>query len=340
MRLMVAGLPILLNACSVQPLPQDYSGVDTYGIVRQVRCEMRSAIQDNLIQWLNGTNRPDLQQLARHFSLDPRHEVNFSEEMFPGDAMVVETPRGVVRRFRKAGVAYDFTFDITEQNSLDTSLGVLAILRHTLGTFGFGAGVSQTRENIRTFTIADTFEGLLSINRPADYCKRYIEVNRIRYPITGRIGLAELVHQYVANNLFSNLDGVNHQGAPSMGDTITFTTRLSGSAEPKFEFGHATRGVQIGNAGLSAIASRNDVHKLIVAIALPPPEEVPEKKQEDRRPPGRREPEHRAPEFESFVGPFTRIHGTPAQVTALQQVNQIILRFELGRSQRFFVALP
>ena len=57
-----------------------------------------------------------------------------------------------------------------------------------------------------------------------------------------------------------------------MGDTITFTTKLSGSATPKVVIAPVTSGLV--DASLAAALSRTDVHKLIVGMSVPTPNDV------------------------------------------------------------------
>ena len=124
--------------------------------------------------------------------------------------------------------------------------------------------------------------------------------------------LTEIVHTFAVLSLFSNLDGPGHKGPPTMGDTLNFTTKISGSLAPKVVLASAFRGAQIMDASLTASTSRTDLHKVIVALALPPP------KEQDAKP--------------ATTGTFITASGTGAEVLAAQTINQIIFRFELGRA--------
>ncbi len=46
------GVAFAVSGCAIHPLPEDVSGVPTYVIVRQIRCEARQAIIENAIGWL------------------------------------------------------------------------------------------------------------------------------------------------------------------------------------------------------------------------------------------------------------------------------------------------
>lgn len=321
--------------CAVHPLPQNYSGVDTADIVRHVRCEARSAVEDNIIQWLGNKdrlsgllNQHEPQRVAAEarivagLNVDPRVPINFSENDYPDehfDPDVVRsgeqkkwTDRAIIKLFANSAVALDFTFDMAEIDNLDTTLDFLGILKHTALSAALNGGFDRTRENIRTFTVTDTISGLLNMKNPQAYCRQYASVNNLIYPVTGDIGIGEIVHTFAVLSLFSNLDGTGHKGPPTIGDTLNFTTKISGSLAPKVVLASAFRGAQLLDASLTASSSRTDLHKVIVALALPPP------KEQDTKP--------------ATTGTFVTASGTGAEVLAAQTINQIIFRFELGRA--------
>lgn len=312
-RLMVLTLSFALGGCAIHPLPTDYAGVATTDIVRQVRCEARFAVANNIVQWLGGNNRSNVEkEIAKKFSVKPTEEVKWSTSDFPGFMEDTWSDRAIIEKFIKSAVAYDFAFDMAETNNLGATFDFLGILKHTTGSAALMAGADRKRQNIRTFTITDTFEGLLNIQNPAEYCKPYVAAKNIIYPVTGTIGLGEMVFTFANLTLFSNLGGVEHKGPPTMTDKLVFTTTLSGSLTPKIIFAQAFRGAQIADASLVVEASRSDTHQVIVALALPPP---PDAKIE-----------------QPSTGTFITSRGSQAEIIAAQAINQVIFRFELGRS--------
>ena len=46
-----------LAGCAIHPLPDDVTGVSTYNIVRQIRCEARQAVFEYAVQWLAGPKK-------------------------------------------------------------------------------------------------------------------------------------------------------------------------------------------------------------------------------------------------------------------------------------------
>ena len=266
--------------------------------------------------------------------------------------MFPEEDRSIIAKFQDSAVVYDFTFDMTEIDNLDATLDFLGVFRHTSFTSGLSGGLDRTREGISTFTIADTFSELLKMEHPGEeydldengqfqfddkgnkktklgYCSKYVKVSNFLYPVTGTIGIDKIVNNFVNLSLFSNLYGVaDAQGrvadkdktTPATGDTVIFTTKLSGALTPKFTFGPAFRGGQIADASLNASTSRMDVHKLIIALALPP-KDTPVVKSAT------------ADKNTVSSGSFITVNTTtPAEVVAAKKIDQIIFRFELGRA--------
>ena len=47
-----------LSGCAIHPLPEDVTGLDTYAIVMQIRCEAREAIAHEAIAYLSYSKAP------------------------------------------------------------------------------------------------------------------------------------------------------------------------------------------------------------------------------------------------------------------------------------------
>jgi hypothetical protein len=65
----------LLSGCSIHPLPEDFAGVDTYHIVRQIRCETRESVKSAIIVFVrnlaeNG-NDPIARKLLAQYEGNP-----------------------------------------------------------------------------------------------------------------------------------------------------------------------------------------------------------------------------------------------------------------------------
>ena len=75
--LMLLGWLLLVSGCAIHPLPEDVTGVDTYHIVRQIRCEAREAGRQALVRWLRRlTNSPDPRLAQQAGSLADLYESN------------------------------------------------------------------------------------------------------------------------------------------------------------------------------------------------------------------------------------------------------------------------
>ena len=57
-----------LAACAIHPVPEDVTGVSTYQIVRQIRCEARDVVKKTVIGYLKSlTHHPPSQRLGQEF---------------------------------------------------------------------------------------------------------------------------------------------------------------------------------------------------------------------------------------------------------------------------------
>jgi hypothetical protein len=256
---------LLIAGCAVRPLPEQVTGISTFNIVKQIRCETREAVFDTFIKAL--ADNPKVfgeaaQGIAEGFRGHPELMAQFKPTLFTGNA------RDLVNFFWNTGIAYNFTLDMTETNNLDTQIDIIRTLTGSTPSLGVSTGFDRTRENTRTFTITDDFKGLLTL-KPSTYCDEHIASgeNQI-YPMAGRIGIEPFIHEFVRIALFTNLDAGKDGGAPTMVDTLQFQTTLSGTAVPKIVFSPVGRGFQLADASLTAVVSRKDVHTLTMGLSV------------------------------------------------------------------------
>ncbi len=293
----------LVSGCSIHPLPDDVTGIPTDTIVRKTRCEARAAVKKSLVDWLLAYPEGSYQrQLGDGFSSGSRPLQTFDDALFHG------SERTIVRMFENSAIAYDFTLDITETNNLDATIDLLKPFHKGSSSAALNLGIDRTRQSIRVFTVSDTFVGLLKDIRE-DYCNIFDKAENQIYPIVGRIGIDEEVHIFIELSLFNHLGGAadKSKGPPTMADTLVFTTKLSGSAAPKLVFSPVGSVAHVADASLDAAASRTDVHKVIVGLALPPPAGDKSASKQKR-------------------GLFVTVEGTPAQQAAGDAIDQTYLR--------------
>jgi hypothetical protein len=91
--LFVAGLAasLVASGCSIHPLPEDVTGVSTYHIVRQIRCEARDTLRRIVIKYLHTLGDHGLslaEQLALQYETDPSSIRGFHYNLFKGPALV------------------------------------------------------------------------------------------------------------------------------------------------------------------------------------------------------------------------------------------------------------
>ncbi|MBI3760143.1 MAG: hypothetical protein HY269_10395 [Deltaproteobacteria bacterium] len=247
-------------------MPEDVTGVSTYHIVRQIRCETRETLRKTVITWLGRSDHPLPQRLSLQYQEDPALIRTFHYNLFKGPDLV--RVRAIAKLFYDTGIAYNFDFDIMENNNLGADIGFLKETPSSKFTLGIGASANRKRANHRVFTVADTFSYLLT-KVPEEYCNGYVVEANYIYPITGRIGADKVVHDFIELTLFGALRKEDHpDDPPTLTDTLTFTTAISASATPKIEFTPITEAFHLASASLTAVADRTDVHQVTIGLAI------------------------------------------------------------------------
>lgn len=249
----------LCTGCSVHPVQQDVTGLRTTDLVDYIRCETRLAVQDKAIGKLaeeDGTN-PLIGQLGairgKRWGAEVRNLLNARERIF-------------YDRYIETGIAYDFSFDITVDNTGSGMADPVRLI--TNGTVGLGLSASGDfkRENLRHFIVSETFEDLLQSSRldcSADY-----RSSNYAYPIAGSIGMFELISTFIDLNQLKSLTP-DKSTSKVFADTLTFTTTITGSVSPHVIVAPAgNRWGLPSPASVSAVGSRLDKHNLIVGLSL------------------------------------------------------------------------
>jgi hypothetical protein len=274
-RASAVGIAFMLAGCAIHPLPEDVSGVPTYVIVRQIRCEARDAVIQNAVGWLtdprnqaNGDVDPASYAIGLEFQNKSRPIQQFSPALFKGQV------HDIVAVFYNAGVAYTFDLDMSEFDNLDPQVDLLNPFSRGKFTMGIKGQFDRKRENERLFTVSDSFSGL--IHFPDNYCldpttqTNYVVPANYIYPITGQIGIKHMMQDFIELTLFGALGGPasNTKGPPTLADQLSFTTEISGTITPTITFTPLTHGFQVADASLSAAADRKDLHKVTVGLAI------------------------------------------------------------------------
>jgi hypothetical protein len=265
---------VWLTGCSIHPLPDDVTGVTTFNIVKQIRCEARQAVFDFAVDWLIGPKDPDpdARQIGLEFREGLRPISSFNYTLFRGDV------RKLVQLFFNTGVAYNFQLDMTETNNIDPTVDILTFSGKNQFSSPVNGVADRIRENTRTFTVTDTFSFLLRDipDQPGNnYCDGHIVGPNYIYPAVGKIGMDRMIRDFVNLTLFggltspaanaSNPTTANPKGPPTMVDQLKFTTTVSLGATPKVTFAPIRTFM---DASVALTATRQDIHTVTVGLAI------------------------------------------------------------------------
>jgi hypothetical protein len=286
-RLSVACAAVLLLAgCAIHPVPEDVTGVTTYEIARQIRCETREAAKDRVLTEIRTLamgspyQAPDkrAQELLARYDNNQEDISTFRPAMFSGPDYA--QVRNYLNTIYGTAVAYSFDLTMDETNNLNTTMDLLGPWFAKLSV-GVMADANRDRSNEELFTLTDTLGGLL-LNRSTQfgvpYCgdAQLAQPNYI-YPVAGQIGVAKTVKTFLELNTFTTLSssgdpksGNVAQTAPTYTEKLIFTTTIDASASPKITFSPVGKRFQFMDAALTGVAKRTDTHKVYVALAEQP----------------------------------------------------------------------
>lgn len=293
---------VFAGGCAIHPIPDNVTGVSTYDIVRNVRCEARDAIREKIILFLAQVEGdPAATKYADLLKNDRTLWVKFNDRWFSPPVTAV------LREFEGSAIAYNFALDMTEVNNFDPTIDLINPISHGTFTSSITGGVDRSRENIRSFTITDIWAALIKVDEL--YCQPFVHVNNYMYPITGKVGIDEMIDTFVVLSLFGNLaaPGAASGKPPTMADDITFTTMLSLGGTPKVVFTPFPKGLSVADTSLGVVLSRKDKHEVTVGLSLPVPSTSKSKPNEL----------------------VLTAAGGPAAQAAAQAVEQSIIRFQL-----------
>lgn len=310
--LVVAAL--FLSGCSIAPLPEDVTGYTAHRIVRKIRCETRRAVAHQLGQYLK-----DYGELRG----DPRATVigdNIiadQEDLRSVDLTFLDRHAKVLLTgYIDTAIAYNFSLTGLEDNNLggqsNTVNGILSGSRSLL----VAGNLDRSRQTVQTFTISDTFAGLLRKMDP-EYCKDQIGGPNYLYPITGEVGMRKLVNDFVNLVQFDQLvaDAKEKPGAPPTFTTnLTFKTAVGASANPIIAISPILGATRTGGT-FTGLFRRTDTHTLIVAFARPL-KSVSE-----------------ARAVRVFSGEIISPSGTETEQRAQLAIQQSIIRYELNNNR-------
>jgi hypothetical protein len=183
-------------------------------------------------------------------------------------------------------VSYDWSFDITEINEADGSLGFRFPFLPT-GTLDAGTSgkLNLQREGKRTFKNQDTFGGLLTAfwdnfchdrDRSANaYPNQPVPRGQnIIYPITGSIGLREAVKSFLRV-------AAQQKALDTFTDELTFITTVDAKAGATITLTPISDRLRLISGTANIDGNRADMHKVKISLAFPKarPSQPPSRKQ-------------------------------------------------------------
>ncbi len=184
-------LSMTVAGCAIHPLPDDVTGYDTYEIVNKIRCEARDAVQHKAIALLARSSSAKTREIAKQLQDNTLSFKDMALSSLDPDT------RFFVDKYSKTAIAYEFTFDITEDNEADAQVDFLGAFTRGGGGFGLKASNDRMRENTRHFQISDTFGKIVNEDL---LCPKDGNDPNWLYPIAGSIGLAESVKIFLDLN--------------------------------------------------------------------------------------------------------------------------------------------
>ena len=158
----------------------------------------------------------------------------------------------------ETAIAYGFTFNALERNGLSGGLG-FAFPVQPAGKWilGLDAGVSRHREGESVVDMGEVLGNLRTLDCSTPSAPAH------GYPITGQVGIREVVDRFVAVNAFP---GVLQK---KFTRSLRYELRVNGGIRPSISVIPSAGNVRDGN--LNITAERQDVHKLLIALVAPAP---------------------------------------------------------------------
>jgi hypothetical protein len=260
---------IIGTGCSIRPVPQDVTRHTTYNIAQRIRCEFRDALGDLVVAALKRSKEDQVADAIVSGVI--KYDTFFKTHL----AKIEPTARTIIQRYSGGAIGYEFEFDITEENKLTGGLGLTdAISRGTL-QLPFSAGSELKRQNKRNFRVVDIFSDLLSnpvMERVCGGEDILLDGQNWVYPVDGAINLREVLTTFVSLVQSGNVVGDSNGSTPAVptfADVITYTTKFTAGVKPKITLTAVGASLQIEAADLDASKSREDKHKVTVALTLP-----------------------------------------------------------------------
>ena len=165
-------------------------------------------------------------------------------------------------------IGFDFKFDVTEINDLlDGELDFQRPGATSLLKLDVNASVLRKRQNVRTFRVVEELKEV----EKADCSKEAKRANWV-YPITGSVGMNEVVRTYIRLEKLTDLRTKTAAATSVFSDDLLFTTAVSAGITPTVTLNAIAGSFRLTRGSITAAASRTDIHSVIVALAREHPD--------------------------------------------------------------------
>jgi hypothetical protein len=259
----------LLAGCSVRPIPDDVLTIKTEDIVRYARCEMRAAIIEQIKQRKivpGSALESEVVELSKRTMEKVRKIRKFNEEKPPARQANMKRLLGkdefAIKDYLEVAVAYEFEFDITEDNKATADAGFRLPFFTAPHSLDLSASTSLhlTRQGKRSFKAGNQWAGLIaSMERCKDFTVRG---RNIVYPLGGSIGAGQVDATF--------MDLIDQGGnKDSFVDTLIFTTEADAEANAEITLKSVPHSFRLVSAGIGASGGRKDIHKLTMSLVFP-----------------------------------------------------------------------
>ena len=249
---LVGMVTALFAGCSVHPLPDDVSRQDTVAIVKNIRCEAQSKIHEKILEKLQNSESKRVKRMGAESAISNLRKVR----------QIDLQTAAAIDQLSLNSIAYNFEFDITEDN--DNSGEANFRLPFTAGVFNIGVkgGLKQKRNAKREFRAVDSFEQLIGLDC-SDFTK---QPKLIIYPLTGSVGMAEIVGTFIELSEMGGLGTLADQKS-LFSDTLTFTTTVNADVTADVARTPVQDKFRLLDAKANLGATRTDVHKVIITMS-------------------------------------------------------------------------
>jgi hypothetical protein len=232
-----------LAGCSVHPLPQDVSFVDTVEIVKRVRCEARAGLQaarDAVAN--NEKKKAHVERIIEGTTIGFEFSFLMSETNKAASGEL---------RFKRDGAKKGESFELVVNANLN----------------GERDEKDKTRQNKRVFRVLDDLKELK--DTPCGRGTVAVGPNLV-YPITGSTGMADVVRTYIELETLTDLAPGKDAKTVTFSDDLDFTTTFETAAALDVSLKTAVGSLRLSKVSVAGVAMREDVHSVKVVLARDP----------------------------------------------------------------------